>query len=231
MLSIVRRRLLAWLIRRYPGVYLRRKHLDTHALARQPEFLSLQASLVESGEGISSLPERYNLWALTRSLAHRPGACAEVGVYRGGSALLIAAAKGEAPLHLFDTFAGMPRTDATADGAFFEGQFRSTSLGTVQALLSPWPGIHYHAGLFPATARGLEHLRFKFVHLDVDIRQSTLAGLEFFYPRMERGGLILIHDYQNLTVPGTRAAVDEFLADKPETLIPLWETQGLIVKA
>jgi hypothetical protein len=43
-------------------------------------------------------------------------------------------------------------------------------------------------GYFPETARGLENERFAFVMLDVDNYEASLAGLEFFYPRLNHGG-------------------------------------------
>ena len=43
-------------------------------------------------------------------------------------------------------------------------------------------------------------------------------GLEFFYPRVTSGGVILFDEYNDPPWPGCNKAVDEFLADKPETL-------------
>jgi O-methyltransferase len=222
----------AWLLEKHPRVYLRLKRMHSLRLREHPDFLALHAQLLRSGDCIMTLPERYNLWALTRRLQGRPGALAEVGVYRGGSALLLAAAKGDAaPLHLFDTFAGMPATEAQHDGRFQAGQLADTTLAAVQAKLRPWPNVHFHAGFFPATAQGEPAtLRYKLVHVDVDIRSSNLAALEFFYPRLLPGGMIVLHDYNETSVPGTHAAVEAFMRDKPETLIELWHTQALIVK-
>jgi hypothetical protein len=66
------------------------------------------------------------------------------------------------------------------------------------------------------------------VHFDVDLYESTKACLEFFYPRMIVGGVMLSHDYSLLA--GVRKAVDEFLQDKPEKPIELPSTQCMIVK-
>jgi O-methyltransferase len=68
------------------------------------------------------------------------------------------------------------------------------------------------------------------VHLDADLHASTLDGLRFFYPRMLIGGIIILHDYNDRSVPGVRSALDDFLGDKPEVLIEIWDTQALIVK-
>ncbi|MEA3479130.1 MAG: TylF/MycF/NovP-related O-methyltransferase, partial [Bacteroidota bacterium] len=45
-------------------------------------------------------------------------------------------------------------------------------------------------------------------------------GLEYFYPRLSAGGIIIIHDY-NGKWKGAMQAVDEFLETIPEQLIPI----------
>ena len=44
------------------------------------------------------------------------------------------------------------------------------------------------------------------------------------------GGCIVVHDYNETSVPGTKLAVDEFMRGQPEVVIELWHTQALIVK-
>jgi O-methyltransferase len=58
--------------------------------------------------------------------------------------------------------------------------------------------------------------------------ESTLACLEFFYPRMIPGGIMLSHDYSILA--GVRQAFTEFLTDKPEPVIELPSTQCMVIK-
>lgn len=227
----LRARIVAWLIRRHPQFYLRRKRLGSHRLKDESEFLSMHANLIEQGEGISTVRERYNLWMLARAAKRLPGSLAEVGVFRGGSAMVLAGAKGTAPLHLFDTFAGMPETDSAVDGACSAGMFGDTGLTAVRARLAPWPDVEFHPGFFPDSTEDMDpNVQFKLVNIDVDIRSSTLACLEYFYPRTVRGGFLVFHDYNDFKVPGTKAAVDEFMVGKPETVLQLWDTQALIVK-
>jgi hypothetical protein len=94
--------------------------------------------------------------------------------------------------------------------------------------LQGYEGVSFYAGRFPETAGPVMERRFSFVNLDVDLYESTSAGLEFFYPRMVSGGMILSHDYSVLA--GVRRAFDEFLADKPEGLVEMPTTQCLVVK-
>jgi O-methyltransferase len=232
MVHALRNRLLAWLIEIHPEVYLRWKRLAQHRLAADSDFLRLHAQLLRAGDCVQCLPERYNLWALARSAQTRPGAFAEVGVYRGGSAQILCAAKGAAVLHLFDTFCGMPEVNPVTDGVFRTGDFGDATLEFVRTRLAAYEGVVLHPGIFPVSAAALAQEKpvFQFVHLDVDLYQSTLAGLNFFYPLLAEGGLLVSHDYNHTRAPGVKRAFDEFLRDKPESVIPMWETQGLLIK-
>ncbi len=168
------------------------------------------------------------IYEVVRSVAKIPGDIAEVGTYRGGSARLMAeASEGKKPIHTFDTFEGLPPLVDFDAKRFSEGQF-ATSEEAVRDYLKPYPSIHVYKGLFPDTAGPVEDKKFSFVHLDVDIYQSTLNGLKFFYPRMNKGGVIVSHDHSN--AEGVRRAFDEFFADKPEAIVSLPGTQCLVVK-
>ena len=77
----------------------------------------------------------------------------ECGVYRGGTAILlaelIAATQGAIPaLHLFDTFQGMPETDSEID-LHQSGDFADTSLSTVQKRVHREVRVIYHEGFLP----------------------------------------------------------------------------------
>jgi O-methyltransferase len=228
----LRNHLLALLIERRPLVFLRLKNLTAHRLARDADFLRTHARLVRAGDCVQRLPERYHLWSLARAAAGRPGAWAEAGVYRGGSAELIAAAKPAAtPFHLFDTFGGMPAV-APGDGAFRPGDFADTSVASVRNRLAGSPGVEFHPGFCPETAATppLRATRFQLVHLDLDLYQSTLAGLKFFYPRLQPDGAPVSHDYGDASEPGVKQAFNDFLRGRPEHAKPLRLTQGLATK-
>ena len=171
--------------------------------------------------------ESFIVVSLARAQSKRPGAMAEVGVFEGGSARLICEAKGEKVLHLFDTFEGLPKATAPDRQVHRLKQFAS-SLESVQAYLQDFPNVYFHKGLFPESAAAMEELPYGFVHFDVDLYESTRACLEYFYPKMIPGGIMLSHDYSMLT--GVKKAFDEFIADKPEGLIELPTTQCMLVK-
>lgn len=177
-----------------------------------------------------SIREAYNIYFYLSKTLSLDGAVAELGVYKGGGAKLIAEFKSDLPLHLFDTFEGMLAVDDNIDH-HNEGDFSDTNLKSVQNYLEKYPECHFHKGLFPDTTRELpEDIAFSFVHLDVDIYSSTLSGLKYFYPRLKKGGVLISHDYNAISCPGVKKAFDEYFADKDEDVRYLWDTQCLIQK-
>lgn len=173
--------------------------------------------------------EAYQIYLAVRKTKEIKGSIAEVGVYKGGSARLICEAKNKKNLYLFDTFEGLPGLSNKDDRSAlcYEGQLVS-SFEQVKNYLQKYSNVYIYKGLFPATSDPIKNKKFSFVNLDVDIYESTLNCLKFFYPRMSSGGIIISHDYSVLR--GVRKALDEFFEDKQETIIELSNSQGLIVK-
>jgi len=160
--------------------------------------------------------EAYQIIELVKATGKIPGVLAEVGVFRGGSARLICEAKGNRDLHLFDTWEGLPDPTEADSGSVFRSREFPASMEATSKYLNGYTGVHFYRGLFPATADPIRDLKFSFVHLDVDLHVATASALEFFYPRMSKGGVIMSHDYYS---PGVRTAVDEFYRDKPEIVL------------
>jgi len=161
--------------------------------------------------------EAYQVLSCARATSKIPGDIAEVGVYRGGSARLMCGELTGRSLYLFDTFEGLPKTNEM-DSRFAAGQYAS-SYERVNDYLSGFPNIYIYKGLFPSTAAPIMDKRFSFVHLDVDLYQPTRDALEFFYPRVNTGGMFLIHDY--LWAEGIRQAVQEFFTSRAEPILEL----------
>ncbi len=177
--------------------------------------------------------EAYQLYVVARSTRKVSGDIAEVGVYKGGTAKLMSYAQGNRGMHLFDTYEGMPPPTKEDAGAVQKWQqnIEATTVGTldeVRALMTGVPGVRYYKGLFPETSEPVKNKKFSLVHLDVDFYKATKGSLDFFYPRMNKGGVIISHDYGQFA--GVRQAFDEFFSDKPEPLIELSGSQVLVVK-
>jgi O-methyltransferase len=180
----------------------------------------------------------YIIYQLCRYCLHLDGDFAECGVYKGGSAFLIADtlmknSVYDKQIHLFDTFTGMPAITKQdpASNAVWEGRFGDNSLMTVRDYLREFPSPVFHAGIIPETLQAAEDRRFAFVHIDVDLYQTHLDCCNFFYDRMVRGGIVIFDDYgRNFFKTSVRKAVDEFFRDKPEKPIALHTGQSFVIK-
>ncbi|WP_347988429.1 TylF/MycF/NovP-related O-methyltransferase [Methylomonas sp. AM2-LC] len=206
--------------------------LWNHTLANSPEQIQYFQSILNSNLVAMSFHEVVNLHRIVSRTNHLSGDLAECGSFHGGSALIMAKAnESKKPIHLFDTFTGIPEITADVD-LLKVGDVKGSALDDVRNLLYEFNDlIRYHVGFFPETTLEIPlETKFSFVNLDMDVYESTKAGFEYFYPRMTRGGAIICHDYFSKSCPGVKKAVDEFFADKPETLIDLWHTQIVMIK-
>jgi hypothetical protein len=159
------------------------------------------------------------------------GDLAELGVYKGNTAVLLAnvARALDKTLYLFDTFQGFSGADLQGIDADKALEFQDTSIDAVKSLVGN-ERTRYIAGYFPASATAMpDDVCFCLVHLDCDLYAPMKSGLEYFYPRLVPGGFLILHDYSSLYWDGAEKAIDEFLADKPERVIPVPDKSGTVV--
>jgi len=138
---------------------------------------------------------------------------AEVGVYKGGSLkyLLNHFPHVEAALG-FDTFEGLPKEQWSENEIHKPGEFNETSLQEVTDFIGYQNILYLIKGIFPNSVKDTEyeHVIFDFVHIDTDFYQSVKESLEWFWPRMNKGGIIAFDDYEWPNCPGVKQALEEF---------------------
>ena len=180
-------------------------------------------------------PERcYILISLARYASYLAGDFAECGVWKGGTALMLArilSGAYEKKLYLFDSFKGLPNVDQERDPWFHQGQYSAESVEAVENVLREFGDrIEIHCGWIPESFSGLADNRYAFVHVDVDIYQSNWDCCDYFYPRMLVGGVMLFDEYAFASARGEKEAVDRFFADKPESPMTLPTGQAVVLK-
>jgi O-methyltransferase len=124
--------------------------------------------------------------------------------------------------HIFDSFEGglseKVEQDKNARFSMSEkeigkekAQFASTE-EEVKSALSAFPFVKLYKGWIPERFSEVANTTFAFVHIDVDLYQPTFDSLNFFYPRLSKGGCIVVDDYGLSQFPGCQRATQEFLA-------------------
>lgn len=179
-----------------------------------------------------SADRKFMLNQFLNSTAGIDGDFAECGAYAGGSAIFMcrtAVARGR-HVHLFDSFEGLSAPNAY-DGSYWAKGALASAEDRIRANLERYSGqFTTYKGWIPSRFTEVEKKQFAFVHIDVDLYEPTRDSLEFFYPRVPSGGILLLDDHGFSSCPGARKAAIEFFDGKPERIIDVTTGQGLIVK-
>jgi len=199
-----------------------------------PEFPELFKSFI-SDNRMNNAGDMTRLWSLILNIKqvlseNIEGDFAELGVWRGNTASVLAyfALKSGRKVILFDTFEGFSQKDLDGIDANKQMAFADTSVEFVKKVIgAPSAICEFVKGYFPGTITALHKRRqYAIVSLDCDLYEPMKAGLEFFYPLMPKGALLLIHDYSSLHWDGSKKAVDEFCKARNEYAILLPDKSG-----
>lgn len=160
---------------------------------------------------------------------------AECGVYQGNCLIACAeiARQYGLPVHIYglDTFSGLP--DLSEIDKLYaiktvleknSQMFSDTSVHGVQNIINEKGLAKYITlvpGLFRDTLASLPDKKFFFVNIDCDLYEPHLECLDFFYSRMEQGGIIFFDDYHSVEFPMAKIAIDKFMKGRPEQLFHL----------
>ena len=185
----------------------------------------------------SNLPERdlsndyvrlATLELLCRRLEGVPGAAAELGVYKGFFARCMNQLMPERTLYLFDSFEGFAQDACAAES--FQAAHRNTAIDQVLSIMPRPKHIVVKPGFFPKSLDGMEE-QFCLVSLDVDFAKTTLDGLRYFWPRLNKGGYLMLHDWGSPKLPGVAEALKAYEAEIGESIpgIPLCDVGGTLV--
>lgn len=179
------------------------------------------------------------------------GDVVECGVWRGGSMLAIAEVLMDLndttrKLYLYDTFEGMPKptehdknfADKKAEDMLLPNADKNedwiwaySPLDTVKQtmLLSNYPQnkLHFIKGKVEDTIPSVMPENICLLRLDTDWYESTKHELVHLFPRLVKGGVLIIDDYGFWK--GARQAVDEYLAEiKVQILLVRLDATGRI---
>ena len=153
---------------------------------------------------------------------------AECGCWSGHSTYLISKIlkeyKFKNKFYIFDSFEGglsdLKNEDKSLLTEMSEKEIRDqkdylkSSEKQVKNILKDFEFIEIFNGWIPEKFHHVADKKFQFIHLDVDLYQPTKDSLDFFYPKLAKGGIIVCDDYNFSAFPGAKKAWDEFFKDK-----------------
>ena len=171
------------------------------------------------------------------------GDIVEFGCYRGDTSILLERRlekfRRENPeaslklLWIYDSFEGLPektREDSSVAGDQFKaGELLVTKREVIEKFKRSGLKIpRIRKGFFENLEETDIPEKISFAFLDGDLYGSIKTSLKLVENRIEKGGIIIVHDYNNPELPGSSKAVDEWLKIHPEKRLEIKETLAII---
>lgn len=159
----------------------------------------------------------YELWKLIPQVASLGGCIVEVGVWRGGSAGIMAQAlklaRVSIPLLLFDTFLGVVKA-GEMDTNYLGGEHADTSIETVKQLIikTGYENTAIREGVFPDNQKlsdSEEKIGISLIHIDVDTYESAREIANYAFKWLLPGGIMIFDDYGFWGCEGVTRMVNE----------------------
>ncbi|MGL5444676.1 MAG: class I SAM-dependent methyltransferase, partial [[Mycobacterium] stephanolepidis] len=142
--------------------------------------------------------------------------------------------------YLLDTFAGidprfitevergagaMNKSQAALQfGAYVNGAER------VRANFAQWHNQRIIVGTVPETLNQVDTAAVAFLHIDMNCAPPEVAALQYFWPRLTPGAIVLLDDYAQRGFDEQRLAMDELANKLGVPICALPTGQGLIIK-
>lgn len=145
------------------------------------------------------------------------GDVAEFGTFWGGSAMVLTAFS-DKPVHVYDSFEGLPEPGPEDGRAYEVGALKQSSAQhvyenfRVNDLKQPIIHVGRFENLLPTDIPA----KLSFVHYDGDLFAGAKRILEFCYRNMVPGAVMVLHDYASQLFPGVKTAADMFFANRKE---------------
>ncbi len=178
----------------------------------------------------------YELWQLIQETAKLDGALIEIGVWRGGSGALIAKQAKingiKDKVYLCDTFTGVVKA-GEKDSSYKGGEHADTSKETVEEVIYKLKldNTKILVGIFPdETSKLVNDKAFRFCHIDVDVYQSAKDIVEWLWPKLVIGGMIVFDDFGFSTCDGVTRFVNEERNKKDRLVIHNLNGHAILIK-
>lgn len=182
----------------------------------------------------------YELWQLVQKTQQlsRGSAILEVGVWRGGTAGIMSAQlaklNSNGILYLADTFTGVAKA-GTNDAFYTGGEHHDTSQAIVEEVMTTKSRYaHYKIlkGIFPDDTQQLvpTDAVFGLCHIDVDVYDSAKDVLEWVWPKLVTGGIVVFDDYGFHTCTGVTKLVESYRDRNDRVLVHNLNGHALMIK-
>ncbi|MFA7431444.1 MAG: class I SAM-dependent methyltransferase [Rhodospirillaceae bacterium] len=179
-----------------------------------------EALKLAGGRTVQAEDNRMNLFLLLKFFVGKlpMGHVVEFGSFKGGSAIFMAKVcqvlHPQMQIYAFDTFEGMPETNAAVD-AHTKGDFKDVDFDELSTYIRSLglTNLHLVRGLFDETApRVLPEIgAIRLSHIDCDIQSAVAYSYDAANPYMVKGGYIALDDALFSSCIGATEVVEDLM--------------------
>ena len=207
---------------------------DFAPIKNNDENFRLYKSALEKSEHISrdDFPTQMRFYSLTQIVKYVLNNedvkdIVECGCWKGHSSYIISKliqeSKKKISFHIFDSFEGLSKPTSEDRELFYldekkkkliSTQFSSSEVFVKDKVLKDFNFVKTYKGWIPSRFSEVKDKNFSLVHIDVDLYKPTFSSLEFFFPKLSKGGVIVCDDYNASAFPGAKDAWDLYFKNK-----------------
>ena len=137
---------------------------------------------------------------------------------------------------LFDTFCGIPADQITNTELTLGRGIENESLylecyETAKRNFKPFKKANLIRGRVPDTLTSVSITEVAYLHLDMNVAYPERAAIEYFWPKMPVGAIVLLDDYGWTPYKPQKEILDDFAKKNGVQIMMLPTGQGLLIKS
>lgn len=174
-------------------------------------------------------------WAVMHAKNLGVGDFVECGVYKGMHAMsnmvfMDFKSMSSRRYYLFDTYGGLDK-EFSSEKEFktYEGKYENTYEYIIDRF-KDYPNAVIVKGAVPRSLETVPIKNVAYVAIDMNCAPPEKAALEFFWPKIVPGGIIVLDDYGNPGFEELKKDHDEFAKKVGTMILALPTGQGIIIK-
>jgi hypothetical protein len=131
---------------------------------------------------------------------------------------------------LFDTYSGLVESLVTEEDVAAHRHEYTDCYDFVVEAFKPYPNVIIVRGVVPDSLRTVEIDRVAYLSIDMNCVQPEIAAMEYFWPKLVAGGIVIIDDYGFAGHEAQKRAADKFAEAVGAKILSLPTGQGLLLK-
>ncbi|MBL4657166.1 MAG: hypothetical protein JKX73_04140 [Flavobacteriales bacterium] len=137
----------------------------------------------------------------------------------------------EKKFYLFDTFQGIIKEQVgKGEKAAYKNEYPDDTYEFILNSFKEYNNVVVTRGVVPESLTDVKIDKVAFLSLDMNILLPNRAAMEHFWPKMTRGGIMIINDYAFPDRDIQQKNADEFADNVGVKILTMPTGQGIIIK-